>query len=62
MRFVTGGMDGKAKIWMESKNGFQMVAELQGANKQAHDDWVRGVSWCTNIGCMNDMIATVGED
>ena len=29
---------------------------------KAHEDWVRDVAWCNNIGIMKDMIATVGED
>lgn len=35
---------------------------MGGQVKQAHEDWVRDVAWCNNIGLMFDMIATVGED
>lgn len=27
-----------------------------------HDDWVRDVAWCNNIGLMSDTIATCSED
>ena len=63
-RFVTGGMDGKVKIWQENQNQvFEIIEELKitGTGK-AHEDWVRDVAWCNNIGIMKDMIATVGED
>jgi protein transport protein SEC13 len=39
-----------------------MVAELLSSKSGAHDDWVRDVAWCSNIGTMKDVIATVGED
>ena len=57
-------MDGKAKIWQENPatGQFDMVAELSIAGKNTHDDWVRDVAWCSNIGTMKDIIATVGED
>jgi len=28
----------------------------------AHEDWVRDVAWCTNVGIMHELVATVGED
>ena len=58
-------MDGKAKIWQEnvSTGKFDQVAELLSPQKNnTHDDWVRDVAWCSNIGTMKDVIATVGED
>jgi len=63
-RFVTGGMEGKVKIWQENlaTQQFEVVAELGGQGKAAHEDWVRDVAWCNNIGVMKDMIATCGED
>lgn len=58
-------MDNKAKIWQENPatNKFQLVAELKNdQNSSAHDDWVRDVAWCNNVGIMKDLIATCGED
>lgn len=57
-------MDCKAKIWQEnpSTGVFECVAELLQETQSAHDDWVRDVAWCGNVGVMKDMIATVGED
>ena len=54
-RFVTGGMDGKVKIWEEKEiNGllqYICTHELKSKNNtQAHDDWVRDVAWSQNIG------------
>jgi len=56
-------MDKKAKIWQENVNSgkFDLIGELS-AGGNAHDDWVRDVAWCSNIGTMRDMIATCGED
>ena len=39
-----------------------MIEELKTQDKIAHDDWVRDVAWCNNVGIMKDMIATCGED
>ena len=33
-----------------------------GKESFAHEDWVRDVAWCNNIGLSYDLIATVGED
>lgn len=58
-------MDGTAKIWQEniSTGQFDLVSDLHlGQNQIAHEDWVRDVAWCNNIGIMNDLIATCGED
>ena len=61
-RFVSGGMDRTAKIWKENPGNqkFEVVNELNmgGQVKQAHEDWVRDVAWCSNVGLMFDMIAT----
>lgn len=60
-RFVTGGMDGKVKIWKENQStgAFECSTNL---GEIAHEDWVRDVAWCSNIGMMQDLIASVGED
>ena len=39
-----------------------MIKELKVQDKSAHNDWVRDVAWCNNIGTTKDMIATCGED
>ena len=39
-----------------------MKVKLNGGSDRAHEDWVRDVAWCNNLGVMNDLIATVGED
>jgi len=28
----------------------------------SHNDWVRDVAWCANIGLMHEMIASCSED
>lgn len=60
-RFVTGGMDGRVKIWKENQATatFECTTNL---GDVTHEDWVRDVAWCNNIGMMQDLIATVGED
>ena len=57
-------MDGKVKIWQQDVNtgNFELQSELVSDKPNAHEDWVRDVAWCNNIGVMKDMIATVGED
>lgn len=39
-----------------------MITELLDPSGNAHDDWVRDVSWCNNIGATNDLIATCCEN
>ena len=60
-RFVTGGMDGKVKIWQENSNtnSFEIIGEV---GNPAHQEWVRDVAWCNNNGTFSNLIATCGED
>ena len=44
------------KIWTFRDNKFE-AKELIG-----HDDWVRDVAWCNNIGLLYDTIASCSED
>ena len=44
---MSGGIDGKVKIWVFKDNGFELSKDLLG-----HDDWVRDVAWCNNIGLL----------
>lgn len=58
-------MDNKAKIWQENPatNKFELKDDLKNVgNGPAHEDWIRDVDWCNNIGVMKDLIATCGED
>jgi len=54
-------MDGRVKIWKENQATatFECTTNL---GDVTHEDWVRDVAWCNNIGMMQDLIATVGED
>lgn len=62
-RLVTAGMDKKVKIWQENNGEFVLNSELKSKGKDcAHDDWVRDVAWCNNVGTQRDIIATCGED
>lgn len=65
MRFVTGGMDGKAKIWTEKDQGSLEFDhfELDAAETNAEaDNWIRDVAWSNNIGSTLDHIAVVDEN
>jgi WD40 repeat protein len=53
---VSGGCDKKVKQWT-FKDGKFTEAELT-----THDDWVRDVAWCNNIGLLHDTVATCSED
>lgn len=60
-RFVTGGMDGKVKIWIEKQNNpneFELAQEIGNEN----DDWIRDVSWSNNIGSCFELIASCSEN
>jgi protein transport protein SEC13 len=54
---VTGGNDGKIKLWVFKDNKFELKQELG-----KHADWVRDVAWSNNIGLLFDTIATCSED
>lgn len=54
---MTGGCDNKVKLWTFKDNKFELTKELG-----LHEDWVRDVAWCNNIGLMNDTIASCSED
>ncbi len=57
-RIVTGGNDNDVCLW-EMKDGEEgAVKTLIGS----HGDWVRDVAWCSNIGLMQEMIASCSED
>ena len=55
---MTGGSDCKVRIFQEKEENsgeFESVAEMD------HDDWVRDVAWCNNIGATYDLIASCDE-
>lgn len=56
-RFVSAGCDGKIKFWHFQENKFAIIKEIL-----AHEDWVRDVAWCNNIGLMQDAVASCSED
>jgi protein transport protein SEC13 len=53
---VSGGIDGKVLLWT-FKNG-----EFQSSPLGKHEDWVRDVAWCNNIGLVSDTVASCSED
>jgi WD40 repeat protein len=65
MRFVTGGMDGRVKIWTENNTGSLEFNSLEldsaGSNNEA-DNYIRDVAWSNNIGSTSDHIAVVDEN
>jgi WD40 repeat protein len=57
-RIVSGSIDGKIKLWVFKEHKFIQ----QGKDLGNHDDWVRDVAWCNNIGLIHDTIASCSED
>ena len=45
-------------MWVFRENRFQE----QGKGVGSHDDWIRDVAWCNNIGLLHDTIASCSED
>ena len=63
MRFISGDMDGRVKIWQENEEGsreFELKSTLETDGES--DNWVRDVAWCNNIGQTNEMVAAVDEN
>lgn len=56
-RLVSCGSDNKVRIWELIDKVAPQPIELG-----SHDDWVRDVAWCNNIGLKYEMIASVSED
>ncbi len=54
---MSAGCDGKLKWWYFKDNKFVSTKEIL-----AHDDWVRDVAWCNNIGLTQDTVASCSED
>ena len=57
-RLVTGGNDNEVRLWELKEGDERPIATSIGK----HEDWVRDVAWCSNIGLMYDMIASCSED
>ena len=53
---MSGGVDNKVVLWTFENNEFK-PCEIG-----SHNDWVRDVSWCNNIGLVHDTIASCSED
>jgi len=56
-RFVSAGCDRKIKFWLCKESKYEITKEIL-----AHDDWVRDVAWCNNIGLVTDVVASCSED
>lgn len=64
MRFVTGAMDGKVKIWSENQEQQFTFDELEldnGSHVES-DNWIRDVAWSNNVGSTSELIAVVDEN
>jgi len=57
-RFVSGGCDGRVKIWKYSPQENKWSEETLGG----HSDWVRDVAWAPSIGLPTNTIASCSED
>lgn len=59
-RFVSGGADGKVKVWALEAGEFECVSELTAQSK--HEETVSDVAWRGYNGVMADYVASVSED
>jgi len=57
-RIVSGGSDNDVKIWFQKPDQTWGLEEVL----EGHEDWVRDVSWASNIGYPYSMIASCGQD
>lgn len=57
-RLVSGGNDNAVNVW-EFIDGVE-TPKLTKIGE--HNDWVRDVAWCSNIGLLHEMIASCSED
>ncbi len=53
---MSGGIDKKVKLWTFKDGKFNDI------DIGLHDDWVRDVAWCNNIGLLFDTVASCSED
>jgi protein transport protein SEC13 len=63
-QFVSGGCDGKVKIWKLDENSGQWgeLAQQLLPDENYHTDWVRDVAWAPSIGLPSNIIASASED
>jgi WD40 repeat protein len=54
---VSGGSDHKVISWCFKDNKFEKMCEIG-----SHDDWVRDVAWCNNVGLLHETVASCSED
>ena len=60
---MTGGADGRVRIWAKEAADFECVTEIGVNNQFAHPgSSVLEVAWRGYNGIMADLIASVGED
>ena len=57
---MSGGNDHKVVVWQLKDEDGQAPKEKREIGE--HQDWVRDVAWCSNIGLMTEMIASCSED
>lgn len=57
-RLVSGGNDNAVNLW-EFVDGQETPVRTKIGE---HNDWVRDVAWCNNIGLLHEMIASCSED
>ena len=61
-RIVSGGCDNLVKIWKYSESLRKWeISEPEFVLKK-HEDWVRDVAWCPNMGLNGSIIASCGQD
>lgn len=53
---MSAGIDKKVKLWTFRDGKFH------DQDIGLHDDWVRDVAWCNNIGLLFDTVASCSED
>ena len=54
---MSGGCDKQVKYWLFKDGKFNLQQEMS-----EHEDWVRDVAWCNNIGLLQDTVASCSED
>jgi WD40 repeat protein len=55
LRFLSGGMDNKLKVWTKSNDGFSSTVIIN------YNHWVRDVTWLNYLGNSHDTIAACSE-
>lgn len=61
-RIVSGGCDNLVKVWKYNDSLQKWETEEPEFVLKRHDDWVRDVAWCPNLGLSGSIIASGGQD